>query len=66
MLLRSVVQQRPQAATVPVSVCPLSLRKSGSNGVLFVMPCVFFGSWCVRSCVFVLISGPGSGFRPVN
>eukprot|EP00971_Amphidinium_carterae_P170885 3386687-Amphidinium_carterae.1 len=45
---------------------PLSLPRSGSSGTLFVRLFVTFGFLWVRRGVFVLNSGPGSGFRPLN
>eukprot|EP00971_Amphidinium_carterae_P189891 3769421-Amphidinium_carterae.2 len=45
---------------VPVSICPLSLPKSGNIGAVFVRLRITSGSWCVRNCAFVLDSGPGS------
>eukprot|EP00971_Amphidinium_carterae_P199069 3950510-Amphidinium_carterae.1 len=51
---------------VPENMCPLSLPRSGSNGVLFVRLFVISGSLWVQNYVIVLSSGPGSGFRPVE
>eukprot|EP00971_Amphidinium_carterae_P148403 2942011-Amphidinium_carterae.1 len=62
-ICKGIVMLMWRLITVPVNMCPLSLPKSGSNGVLFVRLYVISGSWWVRSCVFVLKCWPGSGFR---